>query len=116
MFDQRTVMKFDSETGRKSWVGDDEGSLPLRNFMNSPYDITHTISGGGLVTHSTTTTFACLRWHERSPVMISHIPLSIRRTGSISIDMPAVGTRIRVINRDGIVGSTSGSWCRDGHT
>ena len=38
--------------------------------------------------------------------MISHIPLSIRKTGSISIEMPTVGTRIRVINRDGTIGSS----------
>jgi hypothetical protein len=38
--------------------------------------------------------------------MISHIPLSIRRSGSISIEMPTVGTRIRVINRDGTIGSS----------
>ena len=74
VFDQRTVMTFDSETGRKSWVTDDEGSLPLRNFMNNPFDITHTLSGGGLVTHSTITTVALIRWNERSPIMLSHIP------------------------------------------
>ena len=38
--------------------------------------------------------------------MISHIPLSIRKTGSISIEMPTVGTRIRVINKDGTMGSS----------
>ena len=37
VFDRRTVMTFDSETGRKSWVTDDEGSLPLRNFINKPF-------------------------------------------------------------------------------
>ena len=80
VFDRRTVMTFDSETGRKSWVTDDEGSLPLRNFINKPFDITHTLSSGGLVTHSTINTFALIRWNERFPVMISHIPLSIRKT------------------------------------
>ena len=38
--------------------------------------------------------------------MLSHIPLSIRRTGSISIEMPTVGTRIRLISRDGSIGSS----------
>ena len=61
VFDRRTVMTFDSETGRKSWVTDDEGSLPLRNFINHPFDISHTLSGGGLVTHSTINTFAFIR-------------------------------------------------------
>ena len=51
VFDQRTVMTFDSETGRKSWVGDDEGSLPLRNVLNNPHDITQTIGAGGSVTY-----------------------------------------------------------------
>ena len=83
VFNQRTVMAFDSETGHKSWVTDDEGSLPLRNVINHPFDITHTLSGGGLVTHSTINTIAFIRWNERSPVIISHIPLSIRRTESI---------------------------------
>ena len=44
--------------------------------------------------------------NERSPVMISHIPLSIRRTGPIPIEMPTAGTRIRGINRDGSIGSS----------
>ena len=50
VFDQRTVMTFDRETGRKSWVIDDEGSLPMRNFINKPFDISRTLSGGGIAT------------------------------------------------------------------
>ena len=41
-----------------------------------------------------------------SPIRISHIPFSIRRTGSISVEMPTMGARIRVINRDGTIGSS----------
>jgi hypothetical protein len=95
---------FDARTGMKSWLQSDLS--PLQRFINNPLDITHTLSGGGLVTHSTINTFAFIRWTERFPIMISHIPLSIRRTGSISIEMPTVGTRIRVINRDGTMGSS----------
>ena len=95
---------FDARTGMKSWLQSDVS--PLQRFINNPFDITHTLSGGGLVTHSTINTFAFIRWTERFPIMISHIPLSIRRTGSISIEMPTVGTRIRVINRDGTMGSS----------
>ena len=99
-------MTFDSETGRKSWVTDDEGSLPLRNFINNPFDITHTLSGGGIATYSRVNQVAFIRWFREHPIRISHIPFSIRRTGSISVEMPTGGTRIRVINRDGTIGSS----------
>ena len=68
---------FDARTGMKSWLQSDLS--PLQRFINNPFDITHTLSGGGLVTHNTINTFAFIRWNERSPVMISHIPLSIRK-------------------------------------
>ena len=96
------TLTYATRTNAKSWIDNTD----LSRFKTGNYDITHTLSGGGLVTHSAINTFAFLRWNELFPVMISHIPLSIRRTGSISIDMPAVGTRIRVINRDGTVGSS----------
>ena len=95
---------FDARTGMKSWLQTEVS--PLQRFINNPCHIVHTFSGGGLVTHSTINTFAFIRWTERFPIMISHIPLSIRRTGSISIEMPTMGTRIRVINRDGTMGSS----------
>ena len=87
---------------RKSWIDNTD----LSRFKTGNYDITHTLSGGSLVTHSTINTSAFITWNERFPVIMSHIPWSIRRTGSISIDWPAVGTRIRAINRDGAVASS----------
>ena len=96
------TLTYDTRTNIRSWLDNSD----LNRFKEGNYDLAHTLSGGGLVTHSTINTFAFIRWTERFPIMISHIPLSIRRTGSISIEMPTVGTRIRVINRDGTMGSS----------
>ena len=76
---------------------------PLQRFINNPFDITHTLSGGGIATYSRVNQSAFIRWFREHPIAI---PFSIRRTGSISLEMPTGGTRIRMINRDGTIGSS----------
>ena len=88
----------------KSWLQSDVS--PLQRFVNNPFDITHALSGGGIAIYSRVNQFAFIRWFREHPIRIAHIPCSIRRTGSISVEMPTLGTRIRVINRDGTIGSS----------
>ena len=53
------VLQYDTNTRQKSWMQSEVS--PLQRFINHPFDITHTLSGGGLVTHSTINTFTFIR-------------------------------------------------------
>jgi hypothetical protein len=98
------ILTYDTTRDIRSWLQSEVS--PLQRFINNPFDITHTLSGGGIATYSRVNQFAFIRWFREHPIRISHIPFSIRRIGSISLEMPTGGTRIRVINRDGTIGSS----------